>query len=145
MLEIYSWLFVTAISASSCSQFFCVFLIMLCSWCDWSDCLHKLSLNMNLLLSRHLHCQFFLVFCLFSSPTWAQTIQQALWKIPDGSQPDFSTTFTEGNTVPLAWNALAITSYLDTIENLVDLWVTAYDTSLNPVARRIIRRFLRQC
>jgi len=100
--------------------------------------------KMYYLLSSHLLCHFFWSVCLFSSSTWAQqTIQQLLWKIPDENQPDFSTTFTEGNTVPLAWNALVTISFLDTTKNLVDLWVTAFDSNVDPVAQRILRRCLR--
>ena len=95
------------------------------------------------LLSRHPLSHFVWSFCLLCSSTWAQTIQQLLWKIPDGNQPDFSSTFTEGNTVPLAWNALVITSYLDTTKTLVDLWATAYDSNVNSFAQRILRRYLR--
>ncbi|KAH8598867.1 hypothetical protein B0O99DRAFT_591481 [Bisporella sp. PMI_857] len=77
------------------------------------------------------------LFFLFSSPTWAQTVQAFLWNVPDGKLSDFSQTFTAGNTLSLSWNALITTTYVDTTKNLVDLWVTSYDTSVSLFSQRV--------
>jgi hypothetical protein len=63
---------------------------------------------------------------LFSISAWAQTVQEDLWNVPNGKLPDLSETFTNGQSLTLSWNAFATTPYLDTADNLVDLWVTAW-------------------
>ncbi|TAQ85161.1 hypothetical protein B7494_g6514 [Chlorociboria aeruginascens] len=61
-----------------------------------------------------------------------KTVQQVLWNIPDGNLSDLSQTFTNGAVLPLSWNSFASTAYVDTIDNLVNLWVTSFDYSHNP-------------
>jgi hypothetical protein len=70
---------------------------------------------------------------LFGS-TCAQTVQTLLWNVPDGKATDLSLTFTNGVTLPLSWNNWTSTSYIDTSQTHVDLWVTSYDWNLNQYA-----------
>ncbi|KAE9364728.1 hypothetical protein N431DRAFT_474304 [Stipitochalara longipes BDJ] len=56
----------------------------------------------------------------------AQTIQVDLWNVPSGKGSDLQSSFTNGDVLPVSWNKLATTPYLDTTNNLVDLWVTAW-------------------
>jgi hypothetical protein len=69
---------------------------------------------------------------LLLSLTWAQeTVQEALWVVPDGKLPDLSQTFTAGTTLALSWNSYTSPSYIDASKTLVDLWVTAFDSNVN--------------
>ena len=63
---------------------------------------------------------------LFSLQAYAQTIQANLWNMPKGKGTDLQQSFTAGDVLPISWNKLATTPYLDTTNNLVDLWVTAW-------------------
>lgn len=65
----------------------------------------------------------------------AQTIQNILWNTPDGNLADLSQTFTAGITLGLSWNAYESTQYVDTVNNLVYLWVTAFDYNTNPFSQ----------
>ncbi|KAG4432644.1 hypothetical protein IFR05_011869 [Cadophora sp. M221] len=71
--------------------------------------------------------------------TTAQTVQSIVWKVPDGTLPDLSQQFTTGNTLPLSWNAWNLDQYVNATKNLVDLWVTSFDYSLNAFSQRIAR------
>ena len=64
--------------------------------------------------------------CLFALAARAQTIQSDLWVVPNGGGADLSQTFQNGQELPLKWNQLEASQYLDTQNNLVDLWVTAW-------------------
>jgi len=78
------------------------------------------------------------LFQLFHFVAWAQeTIQNILWNVPDGDLSDLSQTFTAGTTLPLSWNNYTSTLYVDTTKNLVDLWVTSFDNSLNSFSQLI--------
>ncbi|KAF2103274.1 hypothetical protein NA57DRAFT_52801 [Rhizodiscina lignyota] len=59
------------------------------------------------------------------------TIQAALWKVPDGTSPDFSQTFTDGESIPLAWNDFSGTSDVNASASLLDLWLTSFDWDNN--------------
>ncbi|PVH88979.1 hypothetical protein DL98DRAFT_508819, partial [Cadophora sp. DSE1049] len=71
--------------------------------------------------------------------TTAQTVQSILWKVPDGTLPDLSQQFTTGNTLPLSWNAWNSDQYVDATKNLVDLWATSFDYSLNAFSQRLAK------
>ncbi|QDS73447.1 hypothetical protein FKW77_008789 [Venturia effusa] len=66
--------------------------------------------------------------------TTAQSVQILLWKVPDGTSPDLSLTFTNGVTLPLSWNNWSSPSYIDASTTLVDLWATSYDYNINKYA-----------
>lgn len=70
----------------------------------------------------------------FFGITAAQSVQNLLWKVPDGKSTDLSLTFTNGVTLPLSWNNWTSTSYIDASKTLVDLWATSYDYNLNKYA-----------
>jgi hypothetical protein len=69
-----------------------------------------------------------LVSLLYPS-VWAQSIQADVWNMPVGTLPDLSQSFRNGDILPVSWNQQGLTSYLDTQNNLVDLWVTAASVS----------------
>ncbi|KAH7409455.1 hypothetical protein BKA64DRAFT_720727 [Cadophora sp. MPI-SDFR-AT-0126] len=71
--------------------------------------------------------------------TTAQTVQSILWKVPDGTLSDLSQQFTTGNTLPLSWNAWNSDQYVDATKNLVDLWATSFDYSLNAFSQRLAK------
>ncbi|EED17790.1 conserved hypothetical protein [Talaromyces stipitatus ATCC 10500] len=64
---------------------------------------------------------------LFQTVT-AVTVQ-SYWKIPDGNQSDFASTYTEGNILPTAWNGWdsSWTNYYLNGTTIADLWVTSYN------------------
>ncbi|TAQ84357.1 hypothetical protein B7494_g7314 [Chlorociboria aeruginascens] len=64
--------------------------------------------------------------------SWALTVQQVIWNVPDGNSSDFTDTYTNGNTLNLSWNSWLSTSYVDAEHNLVDLWVVGFDFDVNP-------------
>ncbi|KAE9968188.1 hypothetical protein BLS_005971 [Venturia inaequalis] len=70
----------------------------------------------------------------FFGTTAAQSVQNLLWKVPDGKSTDLSLTFTNGVTLPLSWNNWSSPSYIDASATLVDLWATSYDYNLNTYA-----------
>jgi hypothetical protein len=67
----------------------------------------------------------------------AQTVQSILWNTPNGNEPDLSQTFTNGQTLPVSWNAWTDDSYIDAYTNLVDLWVTSFDYNINQYSDKI--------
>jgi hypothetical protein len=90
----------------------------------------------QMMLEMHYHILSILcaawLFNLQQYLTWAQeTVQQALWVVPNGNLSDLSQTFTAGTTLALSWNAWQSNAYIDPTKTLVDLWVTAFDIALN--------------
>lgn len=82
-----------------------------------------------------------LFFHSLSVPIAAQDeVQEALWKVPDGTSADFSQTFTVGNSIPLAWNEFSDTSYLNVTNTLLDLWVTSFDWNTVQYAQKLTVR-----
>ncbi|KAL3419601.1 hypothetical protein PVAG01_08099 [Phlyctema vagabunda] len=65
----------------------------------------------------------------------AQTVQEAIWNIPDSSLSDLSQTFTSGTTLPLSWNPYKSSAYIDASNSLLDLWVSTYDFAQNPYSQ----------
>lgn len=60
----------------------------------------------------------------------AESIQrQYLWNTPNGGDPDFSESFTDGAEILISWNALNNSVY--------DLWLTSWNTQPSPVALRL--------
>lgn len=57
----------------------------------------------------------------------ADTVQDQVWKVPNGALVDLSQTYTAGNIVEFAWYKYTSTLYLDVKQNLVYLWITAFD------------------
>jgi hypothetical protein len=57
----------------------------------------------------------------------SQTVQQILWNNPDGKLLDLSQTFVTGSTITLSWNAWTLSSYINTYQYLVNLWVAEED------------------
>jgi hypothetical protein len=81
-----------------------------------------------------------LAFHLLFSAVSAVTIQQLLWNTPSGNAEDLSLTFTNGQTLPLAWNNwTTYTTEIDASKTLVDLWATSWDWNLNQYADKIKR------
>ena len=68
------------------------------------------------------------LFWLLCPSILAQSIQADLWNVPDGKLPDLTESFNNGDILDLSWNQQGTTSYLDTADNLLDLWVTAAST-----------------
>jgi hypothetical protein len=82
-----------------------------------------------------------LIPALFSQFHYAvaqKTVQQIIWNEPDGTLPDLTQTLTNGQTFGISWNAYNYTSYVDTTQNLVDLWVTGFEFNLNPFSQRLL-------
>jgi hypothetical protein len=52
--------------------------------------------------------------------------RQYLWNTPNGSRPDFSETYTDGDAIVISWNALNNSVY--------DLWLTSWAADPEPVA-----------
>lgn len=64
---------------------------------------------------------------LFSSVI-AETVQSG-WTVPNGNLPDFRQTFTDAETLPLAWNGWTsdwTNEYLDG-DTVANLWVTSFN------------------
>jgi hypothetical protein len=65
---------------------------------------------------------------LLSQRVVAQSVQSR-WVVPDGTQPDFSQTFINGNALPIAWegwNSTDTTSFLHSAVTVANLWVTTF-------------------
>src|SRR5215469_3891857 len=69
------------------------------------------------------------LYLLFPRISSQESVQQAIWTVPNGQEPDFSNTFTVGNTIPISWNQ----DGNGTVEenNALDLWVTTFDYSVH--------------
>ncbi|QKX60972.1 uncharacterized protein TRUGW13939_08118 [Talaromyces rugulosus] len=54
---------------------------------------------------------------------------QNYWTVPNGNQPDFSQTFSNGETLPIAWNGWDSewTGYFLDGATVANLWVTSYN------------------
>ncbi|KAK4235568.1 hypothetical protein C8A03DRAFT_36583 [Achaetomium macrosporum] len=62
----------------------------------------------------------------------AEAIQrQYLWNTPNGSRPDFSETYTDGDEIVISWNALNNSVY--------DLWLTSWAADPDQVALCLAR------
>lgn len=86
--------------------------------------------------------RFLCIWSLFSLASRAQTVQSILWNTPNGNLADLSQTFIAGTTLALSWNAWPSQIYIDPNKNLVDLWVTAYETSRNSFNQSLIGKCL---
>ncbi|SPQ24209.1 3937d656-79c9-477e-8230-3ca5da4c978a [Thermothielavioides terrestris] len=63
---------------------------------------------------------------------YAESIQrQYLWSSPNGTQPDFSESFTDGDEILISWNALNNSIY--------DLWLTSWKMGPDLVALCLAR------
>lgn len=69
------------------------------------------------------------LYLLFPRISSQETVQQALWNVPNGQEPDFSNTFTGGNTIPISWNQYGNGSMEG--YDALDLWVTTFDYSVH--------------
>lgn len=87
-------------------------------------------MHFEMALLLHLYFPLLLDFLLHPTVVAAQaTVQQIVWNVPNGQEPDFSNTFYAGNTVPISWNELGggNTAAYDSL----DLWVTTFDYSVH--------------
>jgi hypothetical protein len=66
--------------------------------------------------------------CLLSNVALvrAQTVQSLVWKIPDGSALDLSSSFQNGATLPVTWNGWDETDFLNGYTTITDLWAYPY-------------------
>lgn len=60
----------------------------------------------------------------------AETVQKEVWNIPDGSQPDLTSSFTQGTTLPLSWNGWLGSNYINGNDTLCDLWCASWDPTV---------------
>lgn len=55
-----------------------------------------------------------------------------MWKVPDGTSPDFTQQFSNGATLPLAWNNYTTSDPpIDTTSTFVDLWMTSFSSDVD--------------
>ncbi|KAK3988816.1 hypothetical protein QBC44DRAFT_397370 [Cladorrhinum sp. PSN332] len=57
--------------------------------------------------------------------------RQYFWNVPEGNRPDFSDTYSHGESIPVSWNALNNSVY--------DLWITSWNWDVHPVALCLAR------
>lgn len=70
---------------------------------------------------------------LFLRVSGQETVQQIVWNVPNGQEPDFSSTFDAGDSIPVSWNQYGNGSVEE--YDALDLWVTTADYSVHPYAQ----------
>lgn len=56
------------------------------------------------------------------------------WLNPNGSKPDFSTAYTNGDQITLSWQGLN--------NSISDLWVTSYDVQTDNFAQLVTSKYM---